>query len=281
MEGKLVQLLIEKSKYQKRKYLMKFVFDYRSRSAAEGVGVGYSKSSPNKVNFGSAPNSPRTRGRETTSWQIMGGSGRRHDVLMELQLNKIRFQHEIYPEDTKVASRQVFVVNEFEIRDRLTCSQINKFLYLYSSNAMPRRTHAHMFMVKANYVRPDQKLAAQECCLRVSYLPLRLNIDQDSLLFLLNFFTELSGDPNENQDISNIPNHVQSSPGSKQGTPTHQRPVMSVNDNDDMQNSINENNEIDRNLMTLFEDELTITEKKSSAKTVNETQESGQPIYFK
>lgn len=211
----------------------------------------------------------------------MGGPGRRHDILMELQLNKIRFQHEIYPEDTKIASRQVFVVSEFEIRDRLSCSQINKFLYLYSSNARPRRSHAHMFTVKANYVRPDQKLAAQECSLKVSLLPLRLNIDQDSLLFLINFFTELCGGSNDNQEISTIPNHMQSSPGSKQSTPTHQRPVMSVNENDDMRNSINKNEDVDRNLMTLLEDELTIKEKKSNAKIVNETQESGQPIYFR
>jgi hypothetical protein len=47
--------------------------------------------------------------------------------------------------------------------------------------------------IVAVHVRPDPKLIVQECCLKVTLLPLRLNIDQDSLLFLFNFFTDISG----------------------------------------------------------------------------------------
>jgi autophagy-related protein 2 len=47
--------------------------------------------------------------------------------------------------------------------------------------------------IVAVHVRPDPKLIVQECCLKVTLLPLRLNIDQDSLLFLYNFFTDISG----------------------------------------------------------------------------------------
>jgi hypothetical protein len=47
--------------------------------------------------------------------------------------------------------------------------------------------------IVAVHVRPDPKLSDQECCLKVTLLPLRLNIDQDSLLFLFSFFTEMSG----------------------------------------------------------------------------------------
>lgn len=47
--------------------------------------------------------------------------------------------------------------------------------------------------IKAVHLRPDPKLNVQECCLKVTILPLRLNIDQDSLLFLLNFSNEVSG----------------------------------------------------------------------------------------
>lgn len=52
-------------------------------------------------------------------------------------------------------------------------------------------------MVKAVLMRSDPKVNAQECCLKVSLLPLRLNIDQDSVLFLYNFFSEISGDYKE------------------------------------------------------------------------------------
>lgn len=46
-------------------------------------------------------------------------------------------------------SRQVFIVQELEVRDRLASSQINKFLYLYTSESMPRRAHSNMVSSRA------------------------------------------------------------------------------------------------------------------------------------
>lgn len=57
---------------------------------------------------------------------------------------QVRFQHEVYPENTVQASRQVLLITELEIRDRLASSQINKFLYQYTSQARPKQSHAHM-----------------------------------------------------------------------------------------------------------------------------------------
>jgi len=71
---------------------------------------------------------------------------------------QVSFQHESYtagPEGEGPAlgpcaggeqpvSRQVFIVQELEIRDRLASSQLNKFLYLYTSESMPRRAHSNM-----------------------------------------------------------------------------------------------------------------------------------------
>ncbi|XP_071501504.1 autophagy-related protein 2 homolog B-like [Diadema antillarum] len=125
-------------------------------------------------------------------WQERGGPGRDHSVLMELQMNKVRFRHETYPTDTKQSSRQILLVNDIEVRDRLAQSQINKFLYLYSSEARPKRTHANMVLVKALHIRPDPEVDMEECCLRISLQPLRFNIDQDALFFLRDFFTEVS-----------------------------------------------------------------------------------------
>lgn len=48
------------------------------------------------------------------------------------------------PSTEQPLSRQVFIVQELEIRDRLASSQINKFLYLYTSESMPRRAHSNM-----------------------------------------------------------------------------------------------------------------------------------------
>lgn len=126
---------------------------------------------------------------------------------MEIQLSKVSFQHEAYPAEPgpvtpgkeleeQPLSRQVFVVQELEVRDRLASSQINKFLYLHTSERMPRRTHSNMLKIKALHVAPVTNLGGPECCLRVSLLPLRLNVDQDALLFLRDFFTSLAANIN-------------------------------------------------------------------------------------
>ncbi|KAM6161060.1 autophagy-related protein 2 homolog A isoform 2-T2 [Erethizon dorsatum] len=141
--------------------------------------------------------------RPQNSWRTQGGSGRQHQVLMEIQLSKVSFQHEVYPEEPvavpvpgqegeeRPLSRQVLIVQELEIRDRLASSQINKFLHLHTSERLPRRTHSHMLTIKALHVAPTTNLGGPECCLRISLMPLRLNVDQDALFFLKDFFTSL------------------------------------------------------------------------------------------
>ncbi|KAK6635316.1 hypothetical protein RUM44_000567 [Polyplax serrata] len=174
--------------------------------------VTFSKNSQSGVNF-------KAKVESSIPWKQRGGPKRRHDILMELQFNKVRFQHEVYPDNTTEASRQVLLIQDVELRDRLATSTINKFLYQYSSEAKPKQSQAPMVVIKSVLMRSDPKINAQECCLKVSLLPLRLNIDQDSLLFLYKFFTELSGDGKEDEEEG----------GSRSQTPKHQIPVMTVN----------------------------------------------------
>ncbi|KAM8909877.1 autophagy-related protein 2 homolog A [Spinachia spinachia] len=168
----------------------------RARSVPAGVRGSPSRSV--------APSRPQN------SWRWAGGSGRQHALLMEIQLTKVSFQHESYqvavagpggevpvavgvgPDGEQPLSRQVFIVQELEVRDRLASSQLNKFLYLYTSESMPRRAHSNMLTVKALQVCPESGLGGPECCLRVSLLPLRLNIDQDALFFLKDYFSNLA-----------------------------------------------------------------------------------------
>ncbi|XP_070608738.1 autophagy-related protein 2 homolog B [Erythrolamprus reginae] len=145
----------------------------------------------------SPSHTPTRHGRSTAC----GGKGRNPDFLIEIQLSKVKFQHEVYPSSEsecelsmleQPVSRQIFMVQDLEIRDRLATSQMNKFLYLYCSKEMPRKAHSNMLIVKALHVRPESGRSPQECCLRISLMPLRLNIDQDALFFLKDFFTSLS-----------------------------------------------------------------------------------------
>lgn len=80
--------------------------------------------------------------------------------LRPLSAPQVSFQHEVYPAEPATGptgpaapgqeleerplSRQVFIVQELEVRDRLASSQINKFLYLHTSERMPRRAHSNM-----------------------------------------------------------------------------------------------------------------------------------------
>ncbi|XP_042904044.1 autophagy-related protein 2 homolog B isoform X1 [Parasteatoda tepidariorum] len=125
------------------------------------------------------------------TWLQKGGQDRNHDILMELQMNKLQFQREVYPAEGEHASRYILLVHDIEIRDRLKSSDINKFLYQYSSQKIPRQSHANMIDVKALYIRPDPKRSSEECSLKISCKPLRLNVDQDALFFLIGFFRDI------------------------------------------------------------------------------------------
>ncbi|XP_028626860.1 autophagy-related protein 2 homolog A isoform X2 [Grammomys surdaster] len=189
---------------------------YRSRVGLTGPRVSPSRSS--------GPNRPQN------SWRTQGGVGRQHQVLMEIQLSKVSFQHEVYPEESAIAgglgqelderplSRQVLIVQELEIRDRLATSKINKFLHLHTSERLPRRTHSNMLTIKALHVAPTSSVGGPECCLRVSMMPLRLNVDQDALFFLKDFFTSLAAsiNPMVPGDTSDAHRETHSRPSSPQ-----------------------------------------------------------------
>ncbi|XP_076360508.1 autophagy-related 2 isoform X2 [Tachypleus tridentatus] len=189
----------------------------------QGMGVSFSKlsrtDSPTLETYSQA--SPRHSRHSGKSWLTDGGPGRRHDVHMELRMNKVRFQYEVYPENCEQASRHVLLIHDVEIRDRLASSQINKFLYQYTSEAMPKQSHANMVEIKAVHIHPDLNLQTEECSLRVSIKPLRLNIDQDALLFIQNFFSEIAGVSSKTGHYSNVSRHPLS-------TSDHQSPVMGM-----------------------------------------------------
>ncbi len=60
-------------------------------------------------------------------------------------------------------SRQVFSVQDLEIRDRLASSMMNKFLYLYSSKEMPRKAHSNM--VQSNTLTHNNLHNLQVVCM--------------------------------------------------------------------------------------------------------------------
>lgn len=203
-----------------------------------------------------------------------GGTNRKENVLIEVHVNKVRFTHETYPDQTSYASRQVLLIGELEVRDRLEVSHINKLLYQQSSEQRPRQSNANMIMIKATHMRPDPCQSAQECSLRISLLPLRLNIDQDTLLFLIQFFGELSG---SSIDINKTKTDSSSTTTSRHTTPTHQIPIMTVEDSTvipDPEKLVSEN------LMLLLDEQVEVESNASDVK-VNTLSGENVPIYFR
>lgn len=104
---------------------------------------------------------------------------------MIFSVPQVSFQHESYPvavagqdgEGSGPAgagacpggeqplSRQVFIVQELEVRDRLASSQINKFLYLYTSESMPRRAHSNMVRQHNGWMGKGTGLGSDFCVL--------------------------------------------------------------------------------------------------------------------
>lgn len=245
-----------------------FLLFYRSRRAFTNypmsevykMGVSYSKGSPNLTLGGNSQNK--------LTWKTRGGYGRKHDMLMEIHLNKVRFSHETYPTTTEQASRQVLLITELEIRDKLAISNINKFLYHPTVGFRTRQGNNHMVVVKALHLRPEPALKTQECCLRVSLLPIRLNIDQDSLLFLINFFNELSGGSELEEPKTSSPSQVVKS---------HQPPVMMVEIPDAAQ-ELHARKMVSDNLSLLLNEEKT---SKTTSEAGTEAPSSESPIFFR
>ncbi|XP_052273890.1 autophagy-related protein 2 homolog A-like isoform X2 [Dreissena polymorpha] len=212
----------------------------------EGMSVSYHKSSPttNRWVGQAAGREAPLVSRETL--QTRGGPFRDTSKCMEVQLTKVRFRHEVYPASAVQSSRQVFLVSDVEVRDKLLSSQLNKFLYQYSSESLPKQTYSNMVNIRAVHSRPSASSMEEECALRMSLQPLRLNIGQDTLFFLKKFFTELSG---KDEPIAS-PGAEKTPPpavGPAQATPP---PVMSVN------RSSSDDRPTEQNLLMQF-DELT------------------------
>lgn len=150
------------------------------------------------------------------------------------------------------------------------------FLHLYKGELTDKYFVFVQIVIKATHLRPDPKLSAQECCLRVSLLPLRLNIDQDSLLFLINFFNELSGNADKiDEDGATVVST------SRHATPTHQPPVMTVTVDNEAEVKEQAHKLVSDNLLILLEEEHAKQEEDKITKQVLSSCDDSPPIYFR
>lgn len=215
--------------------------------------------------------------KEKLTWKSNGGQERNHEVLVEIQLTKVRFSYEVYPPLASYASRQVFLVNELEIRDRLQSSEFNKFLYNANPNNFANRNMKHMVVVKSLHVRPNpEQSPAQECSLRISLSPLRLHIDQDTLEFITDFFTNFGKCCDSEQD-----NGAQESEKTKVPLPA---PTLCNNETEipDAVQDLRARRIVNENLSILIDDQIFDNSSLKESKPPSVTSEtSASPTYFR
>ena len=148
----------------------------------------------------------------TEALKTRGGPDRQDRQLLEIFLSKISAQHEVYLGDSREASRQILLIRSFEIRDKLENSDINKLLHLYSNKLRPRQSNANMLSLKCVNLRPDPDMpTAEESVVNVTLQPLRINIDQETLFFIVNFCTAFIPDSGEHLHQEPPPNAATSS----------------------------------------------------------------------
>lgn len=236
--------------------------DHFIMSDAYKKGVSYSKESSRVTFVKSNSKTPRSK----RSWKERGGVNRNFDICVEVHSSKGKFSHETYPSNAKEASRQVLVLSEFEVWDRLSCSAYNKMFYTGSSERSKKSDQATMY-VKCIFIRPEPTLRRQEANLYISFMPkVNINIDQDAMIFLTEFFAHLNGSENETARPARAP-----------ATPTHQPPVMIV----DMPEAqeYHARKMVNKNLMLLIDEEGEKEKTTPEANIENETDNS--PMYFR
>ncbi|XP_050353796.1 autophagy-related protein 2 homolog A [Nymphalis io] len=199
--------------------------EYEPYEASRAVAAAYRRAGVSWAAGAERVRAPPAARRDVRS---RGGALRDHAVCVKLCLTKLKFQHEVYPPGGTQASRQTLAITKIEVLDRLVCSDINKLLSQYKLKDEPERKNAHMLIVKSVHLRADAAVPAQECCLKVSLLPLRFNLDQDTLAFLVGFFSKLGTDEINDEDTKSVGGLSTESSGSRQTTPTHRPPVMSI-----------------------------------------------------
>lgn len=212
-----------------------------------------------KPTGGGAAKAPR-------SWKERGGVNRNFDVCVEIHSNKGRFSYETYPAHTREASRQVLVLSDFEVWDRLSSSSFNKMFYTGRSERSKKSDQATMY-VKCIFIRPEPTLPRQEANLYISFMPkVNINIDQDAIIFLADFFTQLNGSEDD-------------AGGPKAQQPVHQPPVMIV-EMPELQ-ELQARKMVDENLMLLIDEEEDQQRQPSEIIAPSQEEPDNNPVYFR
>lgn len=138
--------------------------------------------------------------------------------------------------------------------------------YTGRSERSKKSDQATMY-IKCIFIRPEPTLPQQEANLFISFMPkVNINIDQDAMLFIADFFAQLNGGEDE------------SKPTKPSTTPMHQPPVMIVDMPETDLKELQARKMVDKNLMLLIDDEE--EKEKPTPETASNVTDTN-PVYFR
>ncbi|KAI8579183.1 hypothetical protein K450DRAFT_210478 [Umbelopsis ramanniana AG] len=114
---------------------------------------------------------------------------RSQSARIEIRLEQINVEFDLLPSTGQLASHLYISVRDFEILDHIKTSMYRKFLSYMRSDMHPRERGSNMIRFELTSVRPVPSESAEEHRLKFRILPMRLYVDQDAVIFLINFFS--------------------------------------------------------------------------------------------
>ncbi|MFH4973760.1 hypothetical protein AB6A40_000469 [Gnathostoma spinigerum] len=143
----------------------------------------------------------RDSGRSTVN-VLTGGYDRDYTTHIEVKLLKMSYLHQLFTSDIAtnvvnipVSAIHLFSIHDLEVIDHLAKSRIKKMLYQYEADAQPRRSYAPMFCLRV--METDHR----EGKMKVSMLPIKLNVHQETAEFLYSFYADFSKTCFSNKEV--------------------------------------------------------------------------------
>jgi len=128
--------------------------------------------------------------RGTSSPDVVARGHRQTDRVMEVVLSGVNVRFDAFPSGVQIASRLVVALDNIAVHDLIAASPFNLFLGYYArAGSKGRELGSSMIRIDMTSVRPDPSRAREELRVKVSVLPLRLNVDQAAVEFFIQFFS--------------------------------------------------------------------------------------------
>jgi len=118
-------------------------------------------------------------------------SNRKVDEVMQFCLHQIGLSFYQFAATEHVASRLVIGIGNVVVHDLIKSSPFYKLLCRYIKECPQGHINKEVFKLEMNSLRPEPKSNPErvECELTMRLQPLRLNVDQDAIDFVVKFFT--------------------------------------------------------------------------------------------